>query len=220
MDTYWKRLSEKECKVEGDTNRYVQLLVFFYNLLLFSWALLGITRRRPHISSTSTSSRKELQATRRWVMRNWWITRVTVHEEAPSHCKQEHWLLCHESERSRLGRNLVWHLQIVKVDECFQPHPVRWTRENDQQGFQSEESIKLTTNGWRPREVERSVADIVKCGCCRVIETKEGRDKGTFISKIPKAGSDPKNLQTNIGYLDSLVSTETFPPTMRHCTAK
>ena len=46
------------------------------------------------------------------------------------------------------------------------------------------------------------MADIVKCGCCRVIETKEGRDKGTFISKIPKAGSDPKNLQTNSGSLE------------------
>ena len=189
MDTYWKRLSVKRnVNVKGgSTNRYVQLLVFFYNLLLFSWALLGIARRRPHISSTSTSSRKELEATRRWVMRNWWITRVTVHEEAPTHCKQEHWLLYHESERSRLGRNRVWHLQIVKVDECFQPHPVRWTRENDQQGLQAEESIKLTTNGWRPREVERSVADIVKCGCGRSDKDK-GRERQRNVYKQNSKG--------------------------------
>ena len=48
-------------------------------------------------------------------------------------------------------------------------------------------------------------------GVVEVIETKEERDKGTFISKIPKAGSDPKNLQTNSGSLEILVSTETNP---------
>ena len=59
-------------------------------------------------------------------------------------------------------------------------------------------------------------------GVVEVIETKEGRDKGTFISKIPKAGSDPKNLQTNSGSLEfgNPCFNGDKPPAMRHCTAR
>ena len=42
----------------------------------------------------------------------------------PSDCE---WVLCHESERSRLVQIRVSHLYMMKADECFRHHLVQWT---------------------------------------------------------------------------------------------